>query len=281
MEWWRLAGFNPRTVDIIKEAEKNVYEQHREVDDIKLFNQAKVLKAFREEKITEDCFHSPEGYGYHDFGREKLESLFARIFKGEEALVRPHFVSGTHTLFVSLKALLRPGERLLSVTGVPYDTLTGAIQSNSERGTLLDWGISFESCNPEDFELPGKKDTLHKLLQSPTRLVFIQRSKGYDPDRLSLTNSQIAALISKIRRINPGLIILVDNCYGEFVEKEEPLEAGADLVAGSLIKNPGGGLAPTGGYVVGKKEQIAAISNAFAAPGLGKELGAFLVNKRL
>ncbi len=282
VKWWKLLGFNANVVDIIIKAEKNVIQRHHEVDDIRLYNQAKVLKAFQEEKITDDCFHSHEGYAYNDFGREKLEALFARVFKGEEALVRPHFVSGTHTLFTCLKALLRPGERLVSVTGLPYDTLWNTIKgNNNENGTLLDWGISFDYCHPKDFESLEKRLILNKMLQEPTKVVFIQRSKGYDPFRLTLTNSQIGLLVKKIRQINPELIIFVDNCYGEFVEKEEPLEVGADLIAGSLIKNPGGGLAPTGGYVVGKKRYVMGVSNALTAPGLGKELGSFLMHKRL
>jgi cystathionine beta-lyase family protein involved in aluminum resistance len=281
VKWWKLLGFSSNVVDIIVEAEKNVSQQHHEVDAIKLYNQAKVLKAFQDERITDDCFHSHEGYGYNDFGREKLESLFAKVFQGEDALVRPHFVSGTHTLFTCLKALLRPGERLISVTGLPYDTLWNSILGEDEKGTLLEWGIAFDYCHSEDFLLPEKELVINEMLQHPTKVVFIQRSKGYDPHRSSLTNSQIGFLIQKVRRANSELIVFVDNCYGEFTEKEEPLEAGADLIAGSLIKNPGGGLAPSGGYVVGKEEYVAGVSNALAAPGLGKELGSFLMHKRL
>ncbi len=288
MEWWQLYDLKPEINRLITETEEEVQGEHAQIDDISLFNQAKVLQAFQQERISEDYFHSNEGYGYNDSGREKLEALFARVFKGEDALVRPHLVSGTHTLFTCLRGLLRPGERLLAVTGQPYDTLWRAIGgrggpgegqggSNLREGSLPDFGISFSCLNMSE---TGEK-ILRGMLEKPTSLVLIQRSRGYDPFRPSLTVEDIAGMIAKIRSYNPDVAILVDNCYGEFVEKEEPLEAGADLLAGSLIKNPGGGLAPTGGYVVGKKEYIRRICDAQTAPGLGKELGAFVSNKRL
>lgn len=290
MEWWQLLALKPEINRLIKEAERRVKAEHDSIDDISLFNQAKVLDAFKQEKITEDCFHSSEGYGYHDRGRDKLEALFARVFKGENALVRPHLVSGTHTLFTCLRGLLSPGERLLIVTGRPYDTLWRAMGGKKEidqrssgvrEGNLTDWGIGFEYVNmlaPEDSE---SKINLKKLLQKPSSVVLIQRSRGYDPFRPSLTVEDIANLIDRIRFYNSEIVIFIDNCYGEFVEREEPLEAGADLIAGSLIKNPGGGLAPTGGYIVGKKKYIDRVAAAMTAPGLGKELGAFVFNKRL
>ncbi|HHU76768.1 MAG TPA: hypothetical protein GXZ24_07765 [Firmicutes bacterium] len=297
MEWWQLYGLEPEISKLIIETEKAVKKEHDAIDTISLFNQAKVLSAFREEKISEDCFFSNEGYGYNDLGREKLEALFTLIFKGEDALVRPHLVSGTHTLFTCLRGLLRPGERLLVVTGQPYDTLWRAIGGRQPAregrqsepvangdGNLADLGVSFSCLDimEKEGETGNNADEkLKRLLGRPTSTVLIQRSRGYNPFRRSLTIDDIAGMIDKIRSYRPDVAIFVDNCYGEFVEKEEPLEAGADLLAGSLIKNPGGGLAPTGGYIVGKKEYVRRVSNALTAPGLAKKLGAFVSGKRL
>ena len=283
MEWWQLLKVKPEIVEIILAAEEKTSEIRQGFHATCLFNQARVLKAFQELKISDECFNSNEGYGYNDYGREKLEALFARIFQGEEAIVRPHLVSGTHTIFTCFRGLLRPGDRLLSITGKPYDTLYRAIgyKSEGEEGGLLEWGISFNSIDLDDFNLLDDDSILMNMLDEPTRVVFIQRSRGYNPYRSSLTVEEIGKLIKKIRHFNPDVTIFVDNCYGEFVERQEPLEIGADLIAGSLIKNVGGGLAPTGGYIVGNKKCIEKISDAISAPGLGKELGAFIINKRL
>lgn len=284
MTWWKAAGVDENTAEQIKEAENKTDSQHVQIKEIGLFNQAKVLKAFQEEKISDDHFYSNEGYGYNDAGREKLEALFARAFGGEDALVRPHFVSGTHTIFCALRGLLKPGDHLLSVTGAPYDTLQRTISgpaasSPLAEGTLQDWGIFFHALTLEEMRSPGEKTNSEALQKA--RVVFIQRSMGYDPGRRSLTTADIRNIVGQIRRFNPSASVLVDNCYGEFVEKEEPLEVGADLLAGSLIKNPGGGLAHTGGYIVGKSELVEAAASALTAPGLGKELGAYITNKRL
>ncbi len=270
---------------LLSDAENRVRERHREIAGTALFNQAKVLEAFQSEKITEDCFSSNEGYGYNDYGREKLEALFCRVFGGEEAIVRPHFVSGTHTLFTCLKGLLRPGDRILSLTGKPYDTLARAVWGASPTGrespgSLQAWGVDFVTLDCREDHAPDCP-RLQALLAEPTRAVFIQRSRGYSTQRSSLTVEQIGRMVRLVRTLNPRPAIFVDNCYGEFVEKTEPLQAGADLVAGSLIKNPGGGLAPTGGYVVGKGELVRQVAEAMTAPGLGKELGAFVSGKRL
>ena len=272
-------NINHEIVNLILNAEKAVAQEHKGIDEITLFNQAKVLRAFQEERITDDCFANTDGYGYNDLGREKIEALFANIFKGEDALVTPNFVSGTHTLFTGLKGLLRPGDRLLSLTGTPYETLHRCISGNGEKGegTLTDWGISYAQL-----ELGEKlqENRAVQLIKEPTKVIFIQRSKGYNPYRDSLTIEEISSLIKHVRELNPGAIVFVDNCYGEFVQEKEPLEVGADVVAGSFIKNPGGGLAPTGGYIVGKEKYISKICSAYSAPGLGKELGAF-DNKKL
>jgi cystathionine beta-lyase family protein involved in aluminum resistance len=282
MEWWQLLKVKPEIADIILAAEKKTAAIRQDFHATCLFNQARVLKAFQELKISDECFNSNEGYGYNDYGREKLEALFARIFQGEEAIVRPHLVSGTHTIFSCFRGLLRPGDRLLSITGKPYDTLYRALGlKNGGEGGLLEWGIAFDSIELDDFNLLEDESLLMNMLDEPTRVVFIQRSRGYDPYRSSLTVEKIGKLIKKIRHSNPDVTIFVDNCYGEFVEKQEPLEIGADVIAGSLIKNVGGGLVPTGGYIAGNKKCIEKISAAISAPGLGKELGAFVFNKRL
>ncbi len=291
MEWWEISSTKEKTRLLIAEAEKKAALQHKEITATALFNQAKVLECFKTEKITEDCFHSNEGYGYHDDGRERLEKLFSRVFKGEDSIVRPHFVSGTHTIYTCLRGLLRPGDRLLSLSGMPYDTLCRAIigpQKNREGkgrnknfSSLGEWDITFahvETTRALEENIDGE---LAVLLKKPTKVFFIQRSRGYNPSRQALTIAELARLTELVRSHNKDAIILVDNCYGEFVEKEEPLEAGADIIAGSLIKNPGGGLAPAGGYITGKEEYISLIGEAFSAPGLGKGLGAFIQNKRL
>ncbi len=283
MEWWQLLKVKPQIVDLILAAEEKTTEIRRDFHTTCLYNQALVLKAFQELKISDECFNSNEGYGYNDYGREKLEALFARIFQSEDAIVRPHLVSGTHTIFSCFRGLLRPGDRLLSITGKPYDTLYRTLGAkNGGEGGLSEWGISFESIEMDALNLLEEGESiLAHMLGEPTRVVFIQRSRGYNPYRSALTIEKIGKLIKKIRNFNPDVTILVDNCYGEFVQGREPLAAGADVIAGSLIKNVGGGLAPTGGYIAGKKKCIEKISAAISAPGLGKELGAFIINKRL
>lgn len=292
MQWWEIAGIKRKTHLLIAAAEKKAAAQHREINANTLCNQAKVLECFKAEKITENCFHSNEGYGYHDEGRDKLENLFSRIFKGEDSIVRPHFVSGTHTLVTCLRGLLRPGDRLLSLSGMPYDTLRRAIigpnTANGENcsakkiSSLQEWGITFAQVGTAKVLEEKENAEIIQLLKAPTKVVFIQRSRGYNPWRRALTLAELARLSALVRNYNRDAVILVDNCYGEFVEKEEPLEAaGVDLVAGSLIKNPGGGLAPAGGYITGRQKYISIIGEAFSAPGLGKGLGAFIQNKRL
>ncbi len=290
VKWWQVAGAGERAAALLEQAERKTAEEHKKIKEISLFNQARVLKAFQLERIADDHFSSNEGYGYNDPGRDKLEALYARVFGGDDAIVRPHFVSGTHAIFVALKGLLKPGDKLVSVTGAPYDTLQRAIVGRrtpppdpvpaiEREGTLQDWGISFLPLSTEKLFSPrgGFPGDFIKEAQA----IFIQRSRGYDPDRRSLRVEEIGHIIERIRRYNRRAAVLVDNCYGEFVEKEEPLEAGADLLAGSLIKNPGGGLAPTGGYIVGRGKLVETAAAALSAPGLGRELGAFIFNKRL
>lgn len=257
-------------------------ERFKEIEKIKEYNQQKVLKSFIECEISESHFNGTTGYGYNDRGREKLEELFSNIFKTEDALVRHNFVSGTHTLTTALFGILRPGDSFLSVTGKPYDTLEDVIGSlDKNQGSLYNFGINFEYV---DFEKDKEKyfnSIKAKLSEKIFKMVYIQRSRGYSL-RDSLSVSQIKDIVLLVKNINPDIIVMVDNCYGEFVENQEPSEVGADLIAGSLIKNPGGAISPTGGYIAGRKDLIDLCSYRLTAPGIGKEVGATLgINREL
>ena len=255
-------------------------ERFKEIEKIKEYNQQKVLKSFIECEISESHFNGTTGYGYNDRGREKLEELFSNIFKTEDALVRHNFVSGTHTLTTALFGILRPGDSFLSVTGKPYDTLEDVIGSlDKNQGSLYNFGINFEYV---DFEKDKEKyfnSIKAKLSEIIFKMVNIQRSRGYSL-RDSLSVSQIKDIVLLVKNINPEIIVMVDNCYGEFVEKQEPSEVEADLIAGSLIKNPGGAISPTGGYIAGRKDLIDLCSYRLTAPGIGKEVGATLGTNR-
>ena len=255
-------------------------EKFKEIEKIKEYNQQKVLKSFIECEISESHFNGTTGYGYNDRGREKLEELFSNIFKTEDALVRHNFVSGTHTLTTALFGILRPGDSFLSVTGKPYDTLEDVIGSlDKNQGSLYNFGINFEYI---DFEKNKEKyfnSIKTKLSEKKFKMVYIQRSRGYSL-RDSLSVSQIKDIVLLVKNINPEIIVMVDNCYGEFVEKQEPSEVGVDLIAGSLIKNPGGAISPTGGYIAGRKDLTDLCSYRLTAPGIGKEVGATLGTNR-
>lgn len=251
-------------------------EKFKEIEKIKEYNQQKVLKSFIECEISESHFNGTTGYGYNDRGREKSEELFSNIFKTEDALVRHNFVSGTHTLTTALFGILRPGDSFLSVTGKPYDTLEDVIGSlDKNQGSLYNFGINFEYINFEKDKEKYFNGIKTKLSEKNFKMVYIQRSRGYSL-RDSLSVSQIKDIVLLVKNINPDIIVMVDNCYGEFVEKQEPSEVGADLIAGSLIKNPGGAISPTGGYIAGRKDLIDLCSYRLTAPGIGKEVGATL-----
>jgi len=243
----------------------SVSNQLAEAESIAEFNQLKVLTAMQENRISEAHFAATNGYGYNDLGRDALEDVYASVFKAEAALVRAQVVSGTHALALALFGNLRPGDTLLSVTGAPYDTLHSVIGIKPTSGSLQDYGVTYKQVE-FDYEEIGQA-----LLEKP-KMAAIQRSKGY-AWRPSYTIAQIAELIAFIKKASPETIIMVDNCYGEFVERQEPIEVGADMAVGSLIKNPGGGLAPVGGYVVGGKKYIEAAASRLTAPGLGLEVG--------
>ena len=254
--------------------EKEIKKYFEEIDNTTEFNQLKVLSAMQKNKLSDIHFSATTGYGYNDLGRDTLEQIYADIFNTESALVRPQLISGTHALTVALAGNLKPGDEILSPVGIPYDTLQGVIGIRKERGSLSEYGITYKQVNL----LPdGEFDynSIKKAITSKTKLITIQRSKGYEW-RLSLTVEKIGKLIKFIKDIKSDIICMVDNCYGEFVQTIEPSEVGADLVVGSLIKNPGGGLSPIGGYIVGKNEYVENAACRLTSPGLGKEVGATL-----
>ncbi len=254
--------------------EEKLQNRFAEIDRRAEYNQLKVIRAMQNHKVSAECFMGSNGYGYNDLGRDTLEEVYADCFRGEAALVRPQITCGTHALALALMSNLRPGDELLSPVGKPYDTLEEVIGIRASKGSLAEYGVSYRQVDLlEDggFDWDG----IREAVNSKTRLVTIQRSKGYQT-RPSLSVSKIGKLIAFVKAIKPDVICMVDNCYGEFVEEKEPLEAGADMIVGSLIKNPGGGLAPVGGYIVGKKECVEQAAYRLTSPGLGKEVGASL-----
>ncbi|HLS09212.1 methionine gamma-lyase family protein [Lentibacillus sp.] len=259
--------------DLIANAERDCITQHTNISKIVEKNQKRVLDAFKDNRVSESHFYSTTGYGYDDLGRETLEAIYAEVFGGEDALVRPQIVSGTHAISTALFGLLRPGDELLYITGKPYDTLESVIGVNGHySGSLHDFHITY---NQTDLLDDGSIDytAIRQSISARTKVIAIQRSKGYD-DRPSFTIDEIGEMVDFVKAINENLIIFVDNCYGEFVEEQEPLHAGADVIAGSLIKNPGGGMVRAGGYIAGKTEYVEQCANRLTAPGLGKETGA-------
>ena len=249
-------------------------------DEIAEKNTLKVLSAMRKVKVSDAHFNTSSGYAYDDIGRGKLEELYAEIFKTESALVRTHFVSGTHTLATVLFGILRPGDELVSVMGAPYDTMRTVIGYEKDTpGSLKEFGIGYREAG---LAADGHVDyeAVRKCINAKTKMVLIQRSRGYSM-RPTLTVAEISDICSFVKKIKPDCICFVDNCYGEFIEEQEPTEVGADIMGGSLIKNPGGGLAPTGGYIVGKRKLVELASYRLTAPGMGAELGASLANNRL
>ncbi|MFC3039995.1 aminotransferase class I/II-fold pyridoxal phosphate-dependent enzyme [Virgibacillus xinjiangensis] len=257
------------------QAEHDCAAKHIEIDKIAEMNQKRVLDSFRKHRISDSHFNATTGYGYDDLGREGLEAVYADVFGGEDALVRPQLVSGTHAISTVLSGLLRPGDELIYMTGKPYDTLEEVIgKRGTASGSLRDFQIKYQEIplmedGRVDFQQTGR------AIGQETKVVGIQRSKGYD-DRPSFTIEQIEEMIRFIKEIDKNIIVFVDNCYGEFVEDKEPLHVGADIIAGSLIKNPGGGLARTGGYIAGEGVLVEKCANRLTAPGLGKETGATL-----
>ena len=254
--------------------EGQLKERFEEIDKIAEYNQMKVIAAMQKNQVNENCFHYASGYGYNDPGRDILEAVYADVFHTESALVRPQITCGTHALALALGANLRPGDELLSAAGKPYDTLEEVIGIRPSSGSLAEYGITYSQV---DLLADGSFDyeKIREAMNDRTKIVTVQRSKGYQT-RPSFSVKQIGELIAFVKEIKPEVICMVDNCYGEFVELLEPSDVGADMVVGSLIKNPGGGLAPIGGYIAGRKDLIDACGYRLTSPGLGKEVGASL-----
>ncbi len=255
-----------------KKTEEALKERFRAIDENAEYNQLKVLHAMQKCRVSDIHFAGTSGYGYNDLGRDTLEAVYAETFHAEAALVRPQITCGTHALAVALAANLRPGDELLAVSGKPYGTLEEVIGIRPSNGSLAEYGVTYRQVNllPDDrFDLEG----IRAAMNGHTKMVHIQRSKGYQTRR-TLSVSEIGKAIDFVKSLNPDVICMVDNCYGEFVERIEPTDAGADLCVGSLIKNPGGGLAPTGGYIVGKNTYVENCAYRLTSPGLGKEVGA-------
>ncbi len=270
-------GVNPTILNLVENSQREIVDKIQEIDELAEYNQARVLRAMKQCKISERHFIPSTGYGYGDESRDHLEELYARVFGCQDALVRPQWGSGTHVISDALYAVLRPGDNLLSITGKPYDTLEDAIglsDEDSNSGSLREWGITYRQIN---LNAQGKidiKKVLDALDNSNTKVVFIQRSRGYEW-RPSIAVEDMVRPIKEIKDRHPDVFVIVDNCYGEFTQECEPSHVGADLTLGSLIKNPGGGLAPTGGYAVGTKKAIELMSYRLTSPAIGREVGSY------
>ena len=279
-EQYREMGISEEVFDYCEKICKSLEDRFKKVDEIAEINQLKVLKAMQKNKVSDIHFAASSGYGYNDLGRDTLEGVYADVFHTEAALVRPAILCGTHALTVALFGNLRPGDEVLSPVGKPYDTLDGVIGITPTAGSLAEYGVTYAQVDllPDfSFDYEGIKASIN----DKTKLVTIQRSKGYAV-RPTFSVEKIGELISFIKKIKPEIICMVDNCYGEFVEELEPSDVGADMVVGSLIKNPGGGLAPIGGYIAGKEKYVDMASYRMSCPGLGKEIGASLgLNQQL
>ena len=269
------------SIELIKNFETELTEQFKKIDDIAYENEKKVLNAFKDLKISLRHFSGTTGYGYDDIGRDALNNLYAKVFGAEKAIVSTGITCGTHAISLSLFGILRPGDTFLSITGNPYDTLIDTIADHEfDIGTLRDFNIYFEKV---DLTKNGRFDLdliKEKMLKCNPKMVYIQRSRGYD-NRDALSIDELEKICSYVKNINPQVIIFVDNCYGEFIETKEPCEIGADIIAGSLIKNPGGTIVPTGGYIAGKNDFIEKISARLTNPSLKLEVGSYEMGYRL
>lgn len=278
-EQYAKMGLDAEVIAMGEEMRASLKSRFEKIDEMAELNQMKVLHAMQEKQVSEACLLGTTGYGYNDLGRDTLEEVYAKIFKAEDALVRPQITCGTHALALALMSNLRPGDELLSPVGKPYDTLEEVIGirdngNGHSSGSLKEYGITYRQVDLKengDFDFEG----IRAAINEKTHMVTIQRSKGYQT-RPTLSVERIEELIRFIRGVKADVVIMVDNCYGEFVQEREPIEAGADLAVGSLIKNPGGGLCPSGGYIVGKKEYVENAAYRLTSPGLGKEVGASL-----
>ena len=277
-EYFLSLGIDEKIYEYVSRVEESLTERFNKIDKVAEYNSIKVIKAMQDAKLAENHLYGSTGYGYNDSGRDTLERIYANVFKTEDALVRQQITCGTHALTLALAGNLRPGDRMLSIAGKVYDTLQGVIGVREEKGSLAEFGIGYDQVDllPDgswDFE------GIKAALKPETKLVEIQRSKGYDT-RKSLSVAEIAEAIKFVKSLRPDIIVMIDNCYGEFVETTEPSEYGADMVVGSLIKNPGGGLAETGGYICGTKECVENAAIRLTTPGLAKEVGASITATR-
>lgn len=273
-EMYKEMGIDGKVYSFGQEIAESLKQRFEEIDRVAEYNQLKVVHAMQQCRASEACLYASSGYGYNDVGRDTLEEIYAATFHTESALVRPQIACGTHALAVALAGNLRPGDELLSPVGKPYDTLEEVIGIRPSNGSLAEYGISYSQV---DLLADGTFDyeNIKKAINDKTKMVAIQRSKGYQT-RPSFSVKQIGELITFVKGIKPDLVCMVDNCYGEFVETIEPSDVGADMTVGSLIKNPGGGLAPIGGYIAGREDLIDACGYRLTSPGLGREVGASL-----
>lgn len=270
----------PEVYELARQAEDEIRPQFERIDRIAMINTRKVMTAFQDNRVSDSCFAGTTGYGYDDLGREVLDKVYAQVFCTESALVRIGFVNGTHALSAALFAILKPGDTLLSVTGLPYDTLRNAIGIEGNcHGSLKFYGINYKQVDLKNGE-PDIDGIKTALSDKSVAAVLIQRSRGYE-NRKALSAEEIGQICKAVKSVAPDVTVMVDNCYGEFTGEHEPTEYGVDIMAGSLIKNPGGGLAPTGGYIVGRKELVENAAMRLTTPGIGGECGATLGNSRL
>ncbi len=268
---YKLFSIDVEIIEYVNFKEQEIIDKFNQINEIKEYNQYKVIKSMQEAKLSSTDFNWSSGYGYGDIGREKVENIYSLVFNCEDAYVRPLIASGTSAIFLALSSLLRPNDELISITGSPYDTMQEAIGiKGNQKGTLLEFGIKYREVPLYNGNIDIKKAI--DSITNNTKMIYIQRSTGYS-NRKAIPVEDIAIAIKAIKEYNDNLIIMVDNCYGEFTDKIEPTDVGADIMAGSLIKNPGGGLALSGGYIVGRKDLVEQVANRSTAPGIGKECG--------
>lgn len=277
----KISDIKPEVFRMAEEAEKEIHEVFRRIDAVAERNTRKVMEAFQDNRVSDSCFAGTTGYGYDDLGRETLDKIYAQVFGAEAALVRINFVNGTHALTAAMFATVKPGDTILAATGMPYDTLRSAIGiSGSCHGSLKFYGIDYAQVDLRADGTPNIEGIKAAVSDKKVTAVMIQRSRGYE-DRPALTVEQIGEICAAVKSVDPSAVIMVDNCYGEFTDVIEPTDVGADLIAGSLIKNPGGGIAPTGGYIAGRKELVDRAAMRLTTPGIGGECGSTLGNNRL
>ena len=277
----KITDISPAMFARASRVEEGLRDRFAEIDAVAQENTLRVMAAFQEQRVTEGCFAGTTGYGYDDMGRETLDKVYAQVFGAEAALVRIGFVNGTHTISAALFAALKPGDTLLSVTGAPYDTMRTVIGiAGDEYGSLKFYGIGYDEVSLTAAGEPDYEAISRRVGETHPAAVLIQRSRGYE-ERKALSIDEIGEIVRRVKAASPETVVVVDNCYGEFTETREPTHVGADIVAGSLIKNPGGGVAPMGGYLAGRQELIDRAANRLTTPGIGGECGASLGNNRL